>query len=262
MRVAPLGLVLILGLAVACAACAPAAAPSDDPAAAGSTRAVASTADASQATADIATAYPPPMQTAKAAAATEAAAFLQARETAAAVGRDEPVTATDMVGYANPDLGLAFAYPRVLGEVAFERRPGETGEAWLLRFSRYDAMKLAGISPDFSEGRGGMFEDTYGYARREDGSVCWLSNSCSEIAIEEVVASDSGGHEAVVFLLPELMGTGEGAPPGPLAALVNLEGGHFPGLIVLNRDPERLPFDTVRAILRTFEVSAPTEGEG
>jgi hypothetical protein len=207
-----------------------------------------------------ATAYPAPMQTEKSDQATEGAAYLAARETASAVGRDAPITAGTLVRYANPELGLSFAYPAALGEVAYEVTPGETGESWSLRFSRYDALTLAGVSPDYSAGRGGIDEDTYGYRLEPDGSVRWLTIPSrpdgEDVEGEEVIQS-AAGVEVVLFLLPPAMGSPDGTPPGPLAALVNLAGERFPGLIVLNRDPARLPEDTLRAILATVELSEP-----
>ena len=207
------------------------------------------------------TAYPPPLQTSKSADATEGAAREAARATAAAVGRDEPVGPGDMVHYSNPVLGLSFDYPRELGEVRFGVWLGETGEAWGLGFSRFDALTLAGVSPDFSQGRGGMEEDTYGYAR-DDGETRWLtipsSPSGMEVEVLEVITSESGV-ESVVFRPPPLMGSTDDATPGPPASLINLAGTHFPGLIVLSRDPARLPADTLRAILRTIQVEPPSK---
>jgi hypothetical protein len=203
-----------------------------------------------------ATAYPAPMQTLKSVEATELAGWRLARETAAATGRDRPVTADDMVRYANPVLGLAFAYPRQLGDVQFAVWPGDDGETWRLGFSRYDALVMAGISPDFSEGRGGVAEDTLGYARGGDGTVRWLDAPAqpdgTEIEVDGVITASSGS-EIVLFQVPPMFGS----EPGPPAALVNLAGNHFPGMIVLNRDPARLPAGTLRAMLQTIEVSDP-----
>lgn len=214
--------------------------------------------------AGMATAYPPPLQTTQSAEATAMATRQVAIETAAAVGRDEPIAANDMQHYSNPVLGLAFAYPRELGEVTFEVRPGETGEAWWLRFTRFDALRLAGVSPDFSFGRDGIDDDTYGYARNEDGSFRWLLIPAHPDGIEieaEAVLRSASGVEIVTFRVPPLMGSPDEAPPSPLGALVNLAGDRFPGLIVLNSDSARLPEETLRAILRTFEVGEPASAD-
>ena len=261
---------ILAPVALACASCAPAPVSAPDPAAAtaptGPTAPPVATALTAVAESIDGTMpeipYPPPMQTEKSAEATDTVAREGARETAMAVGVDEPIDATDMVQYANPVLGLAFAYPGVLGEVEFEVRPGETGEAWRLGFSRFDALSLEGVTPDYSEGRGGMAGDTYGYTRSEDGGMRWLyvpsRPDGSEIEVEEVVTSESGT-EIAVFVPPTFMGALDDATPGPPAALVNLAGDRFPGLIVINRQPERLPAETLRAILQTIEVTEPTQ---
>lgn len=251
--------------ALASAACAPAATFEIPPVEPSSPVTVTQSADvAGGSAAGMATAYPPPLQTTQSAEATAMATRQVAMETAAAVGRDEPIAATDMQRYSNPVLGLAFAYPRELGEVIFEVRPGDTGEAWWLRFTRFDALRLAGVSSDFSFGRDGRPDDTYGYARNKDGSLRWLlipAHPDGEDIEAEAVLRSASGVEIITFRVPPLMGPEDEAAPSPLGALVNLAGDRFPGLIVLNTDATRLPEETLGAILRTFEVSEPAAAD-
>jgi len=94
-----------------------------------------------------------------------------------------------------------------------------------------------------------------------DGTYRWrnpVADSDQPIDVTEVLPTKNG--EVVLFRVPQ---SGFGEPDknyiGPPAALVNLAGDQFPGFIAILDDPERLPLDTFRAILRTIRTSAPTE---
>lgn len=183
------------------------------------------------------------------------------KETAAAVGIENPVQATNMVNYSNAILGLSFDYPAELGEVEFKLGEGETGYAWGLGFSRFDALYFAGRSRDFSEGRGAMEGDTLGFFKDEHGRYYWRTIPAPngmEIDVDDVFKVD--GREVVLFRPPPLWGEQDGEEESavyPIRALVNLSGDRFPGFIVLPYDTERLPLETLRAILQSIRVEEP-----
>ena len=207
-----------------------------------------------------ATAYPPPRLTQEASNATAAAIESDRRATAAAVGLLTPVTASNMVTYSNPILGLSFSYPVELGEVVARFWHSAVGGiGWELGFDRFDALSFEGRSPDFSADRGLMDGDTLGFERDDNGAYRWkfaTGSPGTDIDVMEVLDVDGG--PIVMFRLPPPMGWGETEPwPEHPAALVNLAGDDFPGFIAIPRDSDRLPLDVFVAILQTIRVAEP-----
>jgi hypothetical protein len=165
-----------------------------------------------------------------------------------------------MVTFDSARLGLSFSYPRILGDVELMLVPGESGYAFYGLFTRYDALTFEGRSHDFSEGRGGLLGDTIGFARDADGSYLMLSipdPDGSPIAVDQVLEVDG---EEILLVSPGFTGSDRGDIQGR-AALVNLSGDEFPGMIVVNRDELRLPKETFLALLDSIRVAEPEEGQ-
>jgi len=193
--------------------------------------------------------------------ATSASVEQDRRATAGAVGILVPVTATNMVTFSSPVLGLSFACPAELGDVMVDFSQGRVaGFAWDLRFSRFDALSFHGRSADFSDERGLLESDTLGFAQDAGGKLKWMMPSSAEgIDIEVLEILEAEGRPIVLFRLPPPMGWDDNEPwPEHPAALANLVGDVFPGFIAIPGDPERLPLDTFRAILRTIRVTQPS----
>jgi hypothetical protein len=163
-----------------------------------------------------------------------------------------------MLTFESPILGLSFRYPAPLGDVQLAVVSGETGEGFYGTFDRYNALLFEGRSPDFSQGRGGQLGDTIGFGTGPDGRYMWRTIPDpvgSRIVVDEVIRA---GDREVLVLGP---GFTEAEWPdlaaGQHAALVNLSGELFPGMIMLNLDESRLPHATFLAILRTMAVFEP-----
>jgi hypothetical protein len=196
------------------------------------------------------TAYPAPRLT-------RDAGLEAVQATSEACGAATPIGAVDMVSYTNQVLGLSFAYPAQMGDVAFDVRGGDSGYSWKLEFPRCYILRLTGQSRDFTGDVGDPADGALGFARDGKGGYLWRSAPLPDgvpVHVREVLAAS--GTDVLLITT----GCGPGIEAGGCqAALANLAGDQFPGLIAWPDQSGRLPYETFRAILSTVRVSPPAE---
>jgi hypothetical protein len=167
---------------------------------------------------------------------------------------------TNPITFADARLGLSFQYPAALGEVTVAIGAGDTGQAFGGRFSQCPIVYFAGISPDFSAGRGGMLSDTQGYYY--DANTGRYFKKFVNTKLQGITPAGllTVGDNVIVLLDQNSMEEyQQRLGPDQFAALINLKGATFPGMVFMNYDVHRVPVDTFVAILRTFVITEPRD---
>jgi len=96
---------------------------------------------------------------------------------------------TDFAKCSDNTLHIEFDYPAVWGEIEAVLRTGDTGYAYDYTFSALTAEQASGIlaggrSQDFTEGRGGMITDFFGYSDSSSQSICASTKDFAAICEE------------------------------------------------------------------------------
>lgn len=174
--------------------------------------------------------------------------------------------------FISEELGIAFLYPAVFGDVSLTVSEGETGEIFRGNFSNNDKLSFGGVSQSFSRATTTALInvlDTYGFKKRWTGyyfkhvseqaitdykiepldviklksSVVLVDKDSFDID-QENARLDSARQES------QVIGLGE----NHLAALVNLRSYTFGGIVFLNQDVDNFSLIEFGAMLETVEV--------
>lgn len=161
--------------------------------------------------------------------------------------------------FSDSELGIAFEYPAILGEINLTISDGEEGEGkkFIGRFSDNDKLIFGGVSADY--GKSGAtttatFIDALGFVKKK-GKYYYRSPSADyEIQPANIVNLKQGGQALIIDKnsfgdKEQNAGIGE-----DIGALFNLNNKDFSGLAFLNQDLEKLSLIDFGAMLETVEV--------
>jgi hypothetical protein len=158
--------------------------------------------------------------------------------------------------FSNSELGIAFEYPAILGEVNLSISDEEGGKKFIGRFSDNDKLIFGGVSADY--GKSGTttpaaFIDALGFAKKK-GKYYYRSPS-ADYEIKPANIIKLGGGEALIVDKNSFGDKEQNAGIGEdIGALLNLNNKDFSGLVFLNQDLGRLSLIDFGAMLETVEV--------
>ncbi len=159
--------------------------------------------------------------------------------------------------FSDSELGIAFEYPAVFGEVNLLISDEEGGKKFTGRFSNNDKLIFGGVSADY--GKSGTttpaaFIDALGFAKKK-GKYYYRSPAADYEVKPANIVKLGGGGEALIVDKNSFGDKGQDVGIGEDAGvLLNLNSKDFPGLAFLNQDLEKFPLIDFGAMLETVEV--------
>ncbi|MBU4346938.1 hypothetical protein KKF23_00075 [Patescibacteria group bacterium] len=159
--------------------------------------------------------------------------------------------------FSNSELGIAFEYPAILGEVNLSISDEGGEKKFTGRFSDNDKLIFGGVSADYGKSgatTSAAFIDALGFSKKK-GKYYYRSPSADyEIQPANIIKLGNGG-EALIVDKNSFGDKEQNAGIGEdIGALFNLNNKDFSGLVFLNQDLGRLSLIDFGAMLETMEI--------
>ncbi|MDP3042784.1 MAG: hypothetical protein Q8N21_00045 [bacterium] len=158
--------------------------------------------------------------------------------------------------FSNSELGIAFEYPAILGEVNLSISDEEGGKKFIGRFSNNDKLIFGGVSADYGKSgatTSAAFIDALGFSKKK-GKYYYRSPS-ADYEIQPANIIKLGNGEALIVDKNSFGDKEQNAGIGEdIGALFNLNNKDFSGLVFLNQDLGRLSLIDFGAMLETMEI--------
>jgi hypothetical protein len=168
--------------------------------------------------------------------------------------------------FEDKTLGLSFEYPSRFGSVEVRKDNGETGEKFTGIFSDNEDLQFGGMSNNFSAGRSGVLTDTRGFNKRNGGYFFKFVIAKPDLPIQPGKVIDAGSGEILLLddqsFEDERAGMGGpifGVGKDNLAAVSNLSGETFKGIVFWNMDTDDFSSKDFETMLKSVKVTTPEE---
>jgi len=167
------------------------------------------------------------------------------------------------IDFVDEELGLAFTYPALFGEIVITKTEIASGTKYLCTFTDNDKLIFGGVSTRFELPRSQATAtlaviDTLGFSKKWRGYY-WLGPGEREHEINpvEVIKLD-GGEALLVDRNSFEIDSEEDELPVDIgenvAVVFNLDNKDFPGLAFLNQDFGMLPLESYKEMISTIKI--------
>ncbi len=166
--------------------------------------------------------------------------------------------------YSNEELGISFSYPALFESVSYEKIAGESGEKFLIKFSKNESFYMSGVSTGYKElekasSTEANFDNFIKFEKDGEEYKYYVSLKGEEVEYKlnpiEVIPF-SGGEALLVdsksFQLDDeqvAVSIGQN-----LGAILNTEKEGFSGVAMLNSDFGQLSPEDFKTFLKSVEI--------